>query len=259
MRRSIVVTGGGRGIGRAIVEKLAHDQDTTVVVVDRDTASLAWLAAHPAPRRLVPVVGDAAAPAVADQAADEAQATGTLTGWVNNAAVFEDASLDTTPAPDILDLINRNLAPTIVGCATAVRRFLATGTTGSIVNISSHQAQRPVRGALPYATAKAAIEGLTRAVAVDHGPNGVRANALALGSIHTERHDTLLATQSPDAAASTQHQLAALHPLGRIGTPSEVADVVAYLLSNAATYITGTTLPVDGGRSTLGLDPESHP
>jgi len=67
-----------------------------------------------------------------------------------------------------------------------VRAFLAAGTGGAIVNVSSHQAQRGVRGALPYATAKAAIEGLTRALAVDYGPRGIRVNAVALGSITTE-------------------------------------------------------------------------
>ena len=86
-----------------------------------------------------------------------------MSGWVNNAAVFRDASLHSDPPSDVVRLVDSNLAPVIVGCAVAVRRFRANGTGGSIVNVSSHQAQRAVRGALPYATAKAAIEGLTRA------------------------------------------------------------------------------------------------
>jgi NAD(P)-dependent dehydrogenase (short-subunit alcohol dehydrogenase family) len=77
----------------------------------------------------------------------------------------------------VLDLIALNLAPAVVGCATAIRRFLAVGTGGASVNVSSQQAQRPVRGALPYATAKAAVEGLTRAVAYDYGPRGIPVNA----------------------------------------------------------------------------------
>ena len=82
-----------------------------------------------------------------------------------------------------------NLALAVAGSAAAIRRFLRDGTAGAIVNISSHQAQRPVPGALPYATAKSAIEGLTRALAVDYGPQAIRVNAVALGSIVTERHD----------------------------------------------------------------------
>ena len=100
-----------------------------------------------------------------------AEAAGPLADWVNNAALFRDAALHTAEPAAIMDLISANLAPVVTGCAVAVRRFLAAGraqrgrTGGSIVNVSSHQAQRAVRGALPYATAKAAIEGLTRAAA----------------------------------------------------------------------------------------------
>src|SRR5918911_742816 len=95
-------------------------------------------------------------------------------------------------------LTGRNPGPAVTGSATAVRRFLAAGTGGAIVNVSSHQAQRAVRGALPYATAKAAIEGLTRAAAVDHGPAGIRTNAVALGSITTERYEEFLVQQEPE-------------------------------------------------------------
>ena len=115
-----------------------------------------------------------------------------------------------------------------------------------------------MRGALPYATAKAAIEGLTRALAVDYGPDGIRVNAVALGSIVTARYAELLAAETADRRQRITEQVAALHPLGRAGEAAEVADVVAYLLSDRSRYVTGTVIPVDGGRSVLGQDPESR-
>ena len=168
-----------------------------------------------------------------------------LAGWVNNAAVFRDAWLHAED--DVLDLITANLALAVTGCRVAVRHWLDAGRGGAIVNVCSHQAARPVPGALPYAVAKAAIEGLTRAVAVDYGPAGIRCNAVALGSIATARSDA-----RPELAEA----IARLHPLGRVGTAEEVADVVALLLEPG--FVSGAVIPVDGGRSVLGHDPEAR-
>jgi len=184
--------------------------------------------------------------------AELAASHGTLRGWVNNAAVFRDAWLHEAGGRQVMGLVERNLAPALAGSAAAARHFLAAGAGGSIVNISSHQAQRPVRGALPYATAKAAIEGLTRALAVDYGPYGVRVNALALGSIATGR----VAGLSDAERASFDREIASLQPLGRPGSPAEVADMVAFLLSDASRFLTGAVIPLDGGRSAAGRDPE---
>lgn len=243
---SFVVTGGARGVGRRIAERLT--MDGTVVVLDI-VDKLDW-----GNERVQLVSGDAGNPEVASRAASAADAAGRLAGWVNNAAIFRDAGFESASATEILALITANLELAVTGCHVAVRHFLASGRGGAIVNVSSHQAQRPVRGALPYATAKAAVEGLTRAVAVDHGPAGIRTNAVALGSIATDRFEQYRA-QHPEVDS----QMAALHPLGRVGTAEEVAAAVAFLVSTAAGFINGVVLPVDGGRSANGADPEAVP
>jgi NAD(P)-dependent dehydrogenase (short-subunit alcohol dehydrogenase family) len=248
MSTSYVVTGGGRGVGRAITERLA-EADGAVVVIELDETALGWLPGHPAAGRLAGVTGSAAEEAVAEAAADAAQARGRLGGWVNNAAIFRDAALHSAGPGQVMELIAANLAPAVTGTAVAVRRLLADGGGGAIVNVSSHRAQRAVRGALPYATAKAAIEGLTRAAAVDYGPDDIRVNAVALGSIDTDRYRSLLTGQEPQAAAGIEAQMARLHPLGRVGGTAEVTDTVAYLLSERASFISGVVLPVDGGRA----------
>jgi NAD(P)-dependent dehydrogenase (short-subunit alcohol dehydrogenase family) len=256
MNSSYVVTGGGRGIGKVIVQQLLSDANNLVVVIERDHSSIKWIKNYPDKSRVSIVLGDVAEENVADQAADQAQKIGRLIGWVNNAAVFNDLAIHSCKVSELINAIEENLNLALVGCATAIKCYLRTKTSGSIVNISSHQAQRPVRGSLPYSTAKAAIEGLTRALAVDYGPLGIRINAVALGSITTERFEKYISEQTRKEVERIQSQIRRIHPLGRIGQPEEVAKVVNFLLSSDASFINGAVIPVDGGRSVIGFDPE---
>jgi NAD(P)-dependent dehydrogenase (short-subunit alcohol dehydrogenase family) len=249
MSGAVVVTGAAGGVGSAIVSALRADAVPVVAVDVRPVT--------PADGMTV-LVGSADDAAVTDDAVRAATRMGGLAGWVNNAAVFRDLWLDEAGADETLSTITSNLKPVLVGATAAVRAFRAQGGGGAIVNVSSHQAARPVGGALAYATAKAAVEGLTRALAVDYGPDGIRVNAVALGSIRTPRSDAYLAGLDEPSRDAFLAAVATLQPLGRLGEAAEAASVVRFLLSDAASFLSGAVIPVDGGRAAHGADPEER-
>jgi NAD(P)-dependent dehydrogenase (short-subunit alcohol dehydrogenase family) len=246
---SVVVTGGARGIGAAIATALAR-LGSHVVVLDPavETMSAATISA---------VRGSAAVDADCARAAATAAERAPLVGWVNNAVAYDDPDLS-AGSDRFAAAVLANLAPVLAGSRAAIATFRAASTAGSIVNFSSHQAQRPVAGAAAYATAKGAIEAFTRATSVDHGPVGIRANAVAPGTIMTERHRRLLDGLDAASARRVAATLQEVHPLRRIGEVGEVAATVAFLLADESSFITGAVLPVDGGRAVLGIDPESR-
>ena len=240
--RSYVVTGAAGTIGTAIVQRLLQD-DGVVVAVDLPGTDFSRLEANGA----LACPGSVADRQVLERAAD--LAGNRLSGWVNNAASFSAGAAADLDVDQLRESFEVNLIAPILGSQIAVRRFLATSTPGAIVNISSIMGISAFPGWLPYGVAKAGVNALARSIAVDYGAFGIRANAVAPGTIRTPTFDRMEAA-NPDGARRICQRAANR----RVGLPWEVADLVAFLLSDSAANITGVTLPIDGGRTIYDSD-----
>jgi NAD(P)-dependent dehydrogenase (short-subunit alcohol dehydrogenase family) len=240
------VTGAAQGIGRAVATRLAAD-GWHVWCVDVDETALAQTttALRESGRRVTPAVCDLGDPGeidglweVIDEQGDPVEAV------INNAGIFRRGPALRTSLEDWHAVFAVNVTAPFLMAQQAARRMAAREAGGAIIAIASGQAFRPSPHGVAYAASKAALVNLTRALAGEWGPLGIRVNTVVPGL--TDTAQPRAAKNDADFAAA-----AATVPLRRLGTPEDVAGVVAFLLSEDARHVTGQSLAVNGGRIML--------
>jgi NAD(P)-dependent dehydrogenase (short-subunit alcohol dehydrogenase family) len=228
--RIVVVTGGANGIGRAVAE-LAARQGATPVVVDIDVSACQY--------RLDVTDGGA----VAEVFGRIVDTYGRIDVLINNAgrnAYFDPVEMTEADWDEVFGV---DLKAAWLCAKHALPSMLAQGR-GSIVNVSSLHSRLTAAGMFPYAAAKSGLIGLTRSLALEVAGRGVRVNAVSPGYTRTGIMQDYL-DRSPDPAL--EERILGVHPLGRIAEPAEIAEVICFLASDAASFVTGAEWRVDGG------------
>lgn len=243
--RAGIVTGGASGIGEAIVKRLLRD-GAKVYAVDRDQAALDNLKADCASPSLICVVGDVADAACAEAVTDRCvKENGAINFLVNAAGVMHPAlPLHDLEIADFDRVQAVNLKGVFVFYRAVVHQMIADGTKGGIVNVASTSAFRPVPMAGGYVASKHGVAGMTTSAALEVAASGIRVNAVCPGVTDTP---LFRATMAGGPAEGMINMI----PVRRIAHSDEMANAVAWLLSDEASYVTGVILPVDGGLSLL--------
>ena len=239
--KSALVTGGSRGIGRAIVLRLARQGADVAFSYKGNEAAATATAAEVAAlgRRALPVQADVRDPDDAERLVKATlEAFGKVDILVNNAGITRDDLIMRMSIDAWKEVLETNLFGAFYA-TKAVTRPMLKARGGRIVNITSVSGQAGQMGQANYSSAKAGLIGLTKASARELASRGITVNAVAPGFVLTE-----LTQDLPEAL---QAQITERTPLGRFGTPEEIADAVAFLASDEAGYITGQVLAVDGG------------
>jgi len=239
---TVVVTGAGNGLGASIATAAATD-GWTVGVLDRDGDAAARVAAGIGPTAIA-LAADTTDESAIHAALDRfAEATGRPApdGLVANAGIVRFGPLATLDLAAWRAVVDVNLTGTFVTARAVARRMLAAGTPGSLVTVTSMNGVAAGPNAGAYGATKAAVALLTTQMALEWGPHGIRCNAVAPGLIDAGMSEQIYA--DPEIRQRRADRV----PLGRLGTGADIAAVVLFLLSDAAAYVNGTELLVDGG------------
>jgi 2-keto-3-deoxy-L-fuconate dehydrogenase len=246
--KTAVITGAGSGIGAAIASLFAR-RGARVVAVDRDADSAARTT-----RAIVEAGGTATAETcdVAEPAAVEAlfaalgRSNGRVDILVNNAGIAHVGTIEQT-TPDDLDRLYRVNVVGVYLCARAAIPVMLRQGAGVILNMASIASLIGLPDRFAYSMTKGAVLTMTRSIAVDYMKRGIRCNCICPARIHTPFVDGYLAKNYPGREAEMMRTLSEYQPIGRMGTPDEVANLALYLCSDEAGFVTGQAYPLDGG------------
>lgn len=238
--RKLIVTGGASGIGLATVQALLRE-GAKVAVLDTAAADMASLAEPGRCWTLPCDVRDEAQ--VTDAIAAASSAMGGIDGVVNSAGIADGTPFEQTAFNDFKALVETNLYGTFLVCKAALPHLKAAGG-GSIVNLASAQALLPTGSSAAYAASKGGVLTFSKNIAFELAAQQIRVNVVCPGTTQTPMVDELLKS-TPEAINRTVAGV----PMGRLAQPGEVSDLIVFLISDAARFITGTAIPCDGGRT----------
>ncbi|MGQ3383171.1 SDR family NAD(P)-dependent oxidoreductase [Glutamicibacter sp. TV12E] len=239
--KTAIITGGGQGIGGGITSRFLEAGARVAVIQRRPLAEP--LASQPG---VMGVQADLSDPASIPHAVDQATGfLGTIDILVNNAGIMLERSVEDLQLAEWELMMALNLRAPLLMAQALLPHFRGNGG-GSVINIGSIEGIAANPGHAAYAASKAGLHGMTKALAVDLGADGIRCNAIAPGWIHSALSENYLEAQGDPAAARAG--LKALHPVGRTGRPEDIGNLAVFLASDRAGFMTGEVLVLDGGR-----------
>jgi len=249
--KAVLVTGGALGIGQGIVRAFARE-GAAVAISDVNAAAAGALVSElrAAGAPVIAVIGDVSSPADAQRMVGEAVAgLGRLDVLINNAGIQPiDAyfTVEDTPVETWDRILGVNLRGTFLMSKFALPHIRRSGPGGSVVNIASVQGVQSMPRVPSYAASKGGVLSLTRNMALDYAPEGIRVNAICPGTIDSELVRAAARAEGGDLD-ETLRTYGAFHPLGRLGLPEDVAQGALFLASSRSSFMTGSYLTIDGG------------